>query len=302
MNRAPDAGPAGGLVVDKPAGMTSHDVVALARRALGIRRIGHTGTLDPAATGVLVLLLGRATRLAQFMTSHDKEYEAVIRLGWATTTYDAEGAPVGPVVETLPETGAVGTALERFRGEFLQTPPPVSAKKVQGRRAYALARANQPVALRPVRVEVHALALTGREGPRLTVTVACSGGFYVRALAHDLGQALGTGAHLESLRRLRSGPFDLTRAVPAGELAANPAGALGRLVPPAALLPDLPAVHLTGPGARRAAHGAAVGPGDLRDPGLPQAGVQVRLLDPDGALVAVAEARPPTLHPLAVLR
>ena len=297
----PPGGPVGALVVDKPAGPTSHDLVALTRRGLGLSRVGHTGTLDPAATGVLVLLLGRVTRLARFMTGHEKTYEADVRLGWATGTYDAAGPPVGLETVELPSRDALEAALDRFRGSFLQTPPPVSAKKVGGRRAYALARASQPVVLAPVPVHVQELSLTAQSGPLVSLRVTCSAGFYVRALAHDLGQLLGTGAHLASLRRTRSGPFDLTQAVTAEQLA-HPETVLARIVPPEALLPEMPAVTLTETGCRLTGHGQAVGPGDLAGGSLPDGGPLMRLLDPAGGLVAVAEARPPLLHPLVVLR
>lgn len=295
----------GALVVDKPAGITSHDVVAIVRRALGRPKVGHAGTLDPAATGVLPLLIGRATRLSRFLTLERKEYDALIRLGWATDTYDAEGAPTGPRAESLPTLAQIDEALARFRGPQLQTPPPVSAKKVAGRRAYALARAAQPVALAPVAVEVFSLERVSFEGDTLRVRVACSAGFYVRSLAHDLGAALGIGAHLASLRRTRSGPFGLEGALTVEEIVGMDAARLRRAVAPlASLLPHLPEMRLTDAGARQVGHGRPATPADVGVPGALAAlgrGERVRLVDGQGRLVAVAESRPPVLHPLVVL-
>ena len=297
----------GALVVDKPPGVTSHDVVAVVRRTLGRPKVGHTGTLDPAATGVLPLLIGRATRLSQFLTLERKAYDAGVRLGWATTTYDAEGMALEAPDAPLPEAELVDAALSRFRGPHLQTPPPVSAKKVGGRRAYALARSAQPVALPPVPVEVFELERLWVEGPLVRLRVECSAGFYVRALAHDLGAALGTDAHLASLRRTRSGPFGLEGALTLEQIAGADVDALRRrTVPMAALLPQLPELRLTDAGARRVGHGHAAGPADLMTGdgtrlATVQAGDRVRLVDQAGRLVAVAEARLPALHPLVVL-
>ncbi len=187
----------GALLVDKPAGPTSHDVVARARRALGTSRIGHTGTLDPLATGLLVLLVGRATRLAQFLVGDVKEYLADVRLGIETRTYDAEGLDGEPpddgteVGQALPALDAIETALGAFRGTFLQTPPPYSAKKVAGRRAYEHARRDTQVELRPVEVTVHQLEIVRATGSAVSLRLVCTAGFYVRSLAHDLGRSAG---------------------------------------------------------------------------------------------------------------
>ena len=177
----------------------------MARRSLGQPRIGHAGTLDPMATGVLVLLLGRATRLAQFLGQDEKRYEAVVAFGQATSTCDAEGTPIGPRSDTRVERGALDAAITRYRGPQMQTPPAVSAKKVGGHRAYDLVRAEKPVALAAVPVELHEAEIVGFDGHRATLHVTCSAGYYVRALARDLGEALGVGAHLHALRRTRSG-------------------------------------------------------------------------------------------------
>jgi tRNA pseudouridine55 synthase len=204
------------LVVDKPAGPTSHDVVARMRRVLDERRIGHTGTLDPAATGVLALVLGRATRLAQFLTDSSKSYEAVVRLGVATDTGDAQGRAIGPVGgRPVPSRDAIEEALQGFRGTFLQQPPAFSAKRIGGKRSHDLARAGVASVLpAPVSVTVHRLDIVGADGDCVTLNLECSAGFYVRALAADLGERLGVGAHLVALRRTRAGDCTLQRAGP----------------------------------------------------------------------------------------
>ena len=197
------------LVLDKPVGPTSHDVVARVRRLLRERRIGHTGTLDPLASGVLLLVIGRATRLARFLTTDAKHYEATIRLGFATDTYDALGRPTTPVYGgPLPRFGQIEEALDKFRGTFDQQPPAFSAKKIAGRRSYRAAReqpAAAPVLPAPVAVEVTNLELIEAQADLIRVNVACSSGFYVRSLAHDLGVALGVNAHLAELRRTKAG-------------------------------------------------------------------------------------------------
>src|SRR5919197_1069242 len=204
------------LLVDKPAGPTSHDVVERMRIALGERRIGHTGTLDPAATGLLPLVLGRATRLARFLSSCDKGYEAAVRLGLNTSSGDADGDPIGPSYDgALPSREAIEQALDAFRGTLAQQPPAFSAKRIGGRRCYDLAGRGRlhpgegPVAVQPapVTVIVHRIDLASYDGDTVTLTLDCSAGFYVRSLASDLGRQLGTGAHLTRLRRTRSGSF-----------------------------------------------------------------------------------------------
>lgn len=289
------------LVIDKPAGLTSHDVVAAARRALGETRIGHTGTLDPMATGVLPLACGRATRLVQFLTASDKSYDAEIRIGLATDTYDITGRETGRSAET-PSGDAIRAALDTLRGDYLQAPPPYSAKKIGGRRAYELARADRPVQPAPVPVSVRRLDLTRIEGDVVSVTLTCSAGFYVRSLAHDLGARLGTGACLQALRRIRSGDFDLASAVGMDLLAANPGAARERAIPADRLLGGMPAARLTEEGSRWVSHGRAVGPAQLSGP-VPVGASWVRLLEPGGGLVALARPGDPpgSLHPSVVL-
>jgi tRNA pseudouridine55 synthase len=210
------------LLVDKPTGPTSHDVVQAARRALGQRRIGHTGTLDPAATGLLVLCVGRATRLQQYLLAWEKTYVGEIQLGWATTTYDGEGEATGQR-RPVPELGEarIMELRTRFSGELEQLPPPFSAKKAGGRKFYEMARAGEEVPRVTKRVRVHDLDLSAAED-RLHFTVTCSSGTYARSLAHDIGEVLGCGGHLAALRRTRVGPWHVDQATAAEVLANRP--------------------------------------------------------------------------------
>ncbi|HVO52599.1 MAG TPA: tRNA pseudouridine(55) synthase TruB [Thermoanaerobaculia bacterium] len=207
------AGPDGVLLVDKPEKLTSHDVVDVTRRLLGTRRIGHTGTLDPAATGLLVLCVGRAGRLQSFLTGWDKTYEGTIVFGVATDTYDTEGTPAGePHPDPAPSRARLEEACRAFTGEILQVPPPFSAKKIAGRKFYELARAGEPVPETPKAVTVRSLDILDLDGAVARFRVSCTSGTYIRSLAHDIGKALGTGAHLGSLRRISIGPFRLEEA------------------------------------------------------------------------------------------
>lgn len=298
----------GVLVIDKPSGPTSHDVVARTRRLLGVKRVGHTGTLDPLASGVLPLVVGRATRLARFLSGGEKCYDAVVRLGRATTTYDALGTfgePAGSLDHLTHET--VDRVLDEFRGTLWQTPPPYSAKKIGGVRAYALARAAKPAEPKPAQVAVHRLTLESLAGGIVRLCIVCSAGFYVRSLAHDLGARLGCGGYLESLRRTASGGFDLADAIPLAALEAEPARGLEAFVQLDHLLTHLPAAVLSSRGSERAAHGNSVSGLDIveRLPGLEgtgEADAPVRLLDDAGSLLAIARPGPgPLLHPMVVL-
>jgi tRNA pseudouridine55 synthase len=290
------------LLIDKPTGPTSHDVVASLRRATGEPRIGHTGTLDPLATGLLLLVLGRATRLASLLTAGNKTYEAVIQLGSTTDTDDATGTPSGVPVTELPGDDAIEQAVMRFHGTFAQVPPSHSAKKIGGRKAYDLARRQQPVALEPVDVTVYEIGCTGRDGGRISIRVSASTGFYVRALARDLGRVLGCGAHLGALRRTHSGTFDVGDALPLAEAERLGPEVARHLVSPADALPDLPVVQVADLGVRRAVHGNALGPEHLVRP-LRDFNFRgrVRVIAPDGRLVALADARGGALHPVVVL-
>ncbi len=289
------------LVIDKPEGPTSHDVVARVRRLFTLSRVGHTGTLDPMASGVLPLVLGRATRLARFLTSDVKRYEAVINLGQATDTYDRTGQPIGPAAVFNATRDEIDAALSRFRGTFAQTPPPYSAKKIGGVTAYRLARRGEAVTPAAVTVTVSRLELRECQGHRVTVDVECSAGFYVRSLAHDLGAALGCGGHLSALRRTASGEWTLVHAIALDACDRDPEAARARLVPMSGLLAWMAGVRLTDEGVARVRHGQSVRPMDVAQ-NLPGDGEYIRLLAPDDALVALAEAKANgILHPALVL-
>jgi tRNA pseudouridine55 synthase len=198
--------------------MTSHDVVARLRKITGERSIGHLGTLDPMATGVLPLLMGKHTRLAQYFSAAEKSYTGTIRFGFATDTYDAEGQPAGPDLEPMLRLDVIEAAAARFHGEMEQMPPPFSAKKIDGKPAYKLARAGQPVELRPARIRIACFEIVKVEGAEADFAVTISAGGYVRSIAHEMGQALGCGAHLSRLRRTRAGAFTLEQAHALGDL------------------------------------------------------------------------------------
>ena len=232
------------LVLDKPSGLTSHDVVAIVRRATGEKSIGHLGTLDPMATGVLPLLLGKYTRLAQFFGQAEKSYEGQIRFGFATDTFDAEGTPVGeaqPLTKSLEELRALAVA---FRGAIDQVPPVYSAKKINGVAAHKLARAGAEVPVKAARITIHDFELTALEGETAAFVMRVSAGGYVRSVAHELGQMAGCGAHLSSLRRTRAGVFTLVEAVTVDQLkqAAGAAEIEAMLPHPRTLLPEMPSV------------------------------------------------------------
>ena len=296
----------GVLVIDKPQGLTSHDVVAAARRALGETKIGHTGTLDPLATGVLPLAIGRATRLVRFLAASDKDYEATIRFGLATDTYDVTGRELGRT-DAVPSRDDLMRALDALTGEYVQTPPPYSAKKVDGRRAYQLARADQEVTLAPVPVRVTRTELLDFSGTTARVALTSSAGFYVRSFAATLGEMTRTGACLEALRRTRSGDFALQSALHVEELGdAHRVAAC--LVPLSGLLTHFPAVTVTSRGLEHVSHGRELTPADYAPASPPpplalSPDLWVRVLDAGGGLgaIAVAGSQPGSLHPAVVL-
>ena len=232
------------LVLDKPSGLTSHDVVALVRRATGEKSIGHLGTLDPMATGVLPLLLGRYTRLAQFFGQAEKHYEGHIRFGYATDTFDAEGTPAGPLHPLTKSLCELQRMAKVFHGEIDQVPPVYSAKKINGVPAHKLARAGVEVPVKPARITIHSFELTSLVGNTAAFTMQVSAGGYVRSVAHELGQLAGCGAHLSSLRRTQAGVFTLDHAITVGQLkqAAGPAEIEALLPHPRTLLPEMPSV------------------------------------------------------------
>ncbi len=274
----------GVLVVDKPIGLTSHDVVQVIRRGTGIRRAGHTGTLDPRASGVLVILIGPAVRLSEYVSASDKRYQATIRLGSSTDTYDSEGtitssASVDDITEDY-----FNEVLQRFVGEIEQVPPPYSAVKVQGRKAYDMAREGEEFELIPRIINVYSLEILEWALPEVVIDVYCSSGTYVRSLANDLGKELGTGAHLVGLRRTKSGRFTLRDAVPLRRLQeAFDAGNWYRfLIPAAEAMADWPMVELDADQVELVRHGHRV-PADPEMKGL------ARGVSQQGDLVALLE-------------
>lgn len=291
----------GVIVVDKPEGWTSHDVVNRVRHIVRTKRVGHLGTLDPLATGVLPLVIGRTTRLAQFYTRSPKVYEGVVRFGWSTGTYDRDGAPTSPRVEPQLDPAEIERHLERFRGEFLQTPPPVSAKKVEGRRAYELARNSVAVALEPVKVEVYELTVIEMHGADVRLRAHCSGGTYVRSIAHELGQLVGCGAHLAELRRLASGEFEIeqARTIPQLESLAAAERLMDVLVPAAQMLPGFPTVFVDDLTASQIRQGRNFPASPFRSPAASR---YVKAVTRQDDLVAIGEVVLPNLyHPVVVL-
>lgn len=271
------------------------------RRLAGTRKVGHLGTLDPAATGVLPLVIGRATRLAQFYTRNDKIYEGVVHFGYSTNTYDDEGERTSGEVAVSLDSGSVEAALQGFRGCFDQVPPPVSAKKIGGRKAYDLARKQQPVELKPVPIEVYSLDVLGIAGAEARVRVHCSAGTYLRSIAHEAGRAMGCGAVLKSLRRIASGDFKIESAHTLEGLATLAAeDRLSEvLIPAALLLPDFPSemVDAITVGQIRNGRDFRVSPFQVR-----QGARYVKALNHQGDLIAIGEARlPHVYHPVLVL-
>ena len=247
------------LIVDKPAGMTSHDVVVRVRRVTGESSIGHLGTLDPMATGVLPLLLGKYTRLAQFFGSLEKTYTGTIRFGFATDTYDAEGQAAGQSAAVSLMLDQVRNAAARFLGEIEQMPPPFSAKKTGGKRAYQLARAGETPKLKAARITIKAFEIMALDGDTAAFSMTVSAGGYVRSVAHEMGIAVGCGAHLASLRRVAAGPFAIEGAISLADLEGGDGDVLETKMPhPRALLPELPAVTVDAFSAGRVRNGAAV--------------------------------------------
>ncbi len=291
----------GVIIVDKPEGWTSHDVVGKMRRIAGTKRIGHLGTLDPIATGVLPLVIGMATRLAQFYIASEKVYEAVVRFGFATDTYDRAGVPLGDPVPVTLDRERLEAELSRFVGRIQQMPPPVSAKKVGGVPSYKLARQNKAVELAPVEVEIYEARLTGIEGDTASILVRCSAGTYVRTIAHELGTALGCGAHLHALRRTRSGEFDIARArtIAALEVLRDEDALPQILIPSAELLPSFPIVRVDPLTAGQIRQGRDFHSSPFH---VPKNAPNVKAVDEYGALIAIGQLVAANLyHPCVVL-
>ena len=291
----------GVIVVDKPAGWTSHDAVNKLRRLAKTRRVGHLGTLDPAATGVLPLILERATRLAQFYADSEKVYDAVIQFGWATDTYDSDGQTVGPATEVEVDAAKLEALLEDFRGKIQQMPPPISAKKIAGTPAYKLARRNLPVELKRVEVTIFSLELLGCQGPEARVKVHCSAGTYLRSIAHDLGQAYGCGAYLKSLVRTRSADFTLedARTIEELEQLAGENRLAEALIPAAQLLPQWPSQRVDRLTAGQIRQGRDFRASPFR---ARKDTPYIKALSEDGDLIAIGRALLPNVyHPVIVL-
>jgi len=284
----PKSAISGVLVVDKPVGLTSHDVVQIIRKGTNIRRAGHTGTLDPRASGVLVVLIGPAVRLSEYVSASDKRYQAVIQLGSATNTYDADGVIVSQKNVDVTEEQFVA-ALKEFIGEIEQVPPPFSAIKVKGRKAYEFAREGDEVDLTPRKIQVYNLELLEWAPPEAVIDVYCSSGTYVRSLANDLGIKLGCGAHLIGLRRTKSGRFTLRDATPLRVLreAFDNNTWYKFLIPAAEALADWQAIDLTDEQVYAIRHGHRI-PADPNSKGM------VRGIDGQGELVALLEFVPET--------
>lgn len=293
----------GVLIIDKPAGMTSNDVLNRLKRILPRIKMGHGGTLDPFATGILPVFLHRATRLARFFLHADKVYEGTIRFGWATDTYDCDGQPQDSPQPPDFSFDQLTAWADRFRGEILQTPPAFSSLKWQGRPLYSYARQGIETPIPERQVTVHRFDLRRWQPPCLDFTIHCSSGTYIRSIAHDLGKLAGCGAHLEALRRLRAGPFTLQRALTLAAVEAEPDRLTDAFMAPAQLFPELAGLTCADDTARRIHHG-----NDIIVPMSPSPamGEMVRLLDTDGTLLAMGEmvGTSPAgvcIHPVVVL-
>lgn len=309
----------GALIIDKPQGRTSHDIVDAARRILGFRQIGHLGTLDPLATGVLVLLLGRATRLAQFYVGRRKRYDSTFRFGFATDTYDADGTPVGPDAAPVLDRAEIERLAAARVGIFPQMPPPYSAKKIHGRPAHELARKKKPVELKPVEIEVYDFRVKEVSGSIAKFSIECASGTYIRSLAHDMGAALDCGAHLAEIVRTAVGEFTLDQAVKLEDLesAAALADLARYVIPLERLLPELPSVTVQPLLEKQVRHGskfsvqiAQIQPGRVSPAQGATAELnsgdwkpaRLRVFSHQERLIAIAEAVVPrTYQPIVVL-
>jgi len=319
MPRTPQPQLDGILVIDKPSGKTSHDIVETVRRLIGFRQIGHFGTLDPLATGVLVLALGRATRLARFYSGRRKRYTCAIRFGFATDTYDADGEPLSDDSAPALDAEKLQALAAQFVGKIQQTPPAFSAKKIHGRPAHELARKHKPVNLEPVEVEVFEFRLTGVQGSIARFVVECGAGTYIRSLAHDMGKLHGAGAHLAEIARTAVGEFTSDHAVSIEDLAADAKSGkiASRVIRLESLLPDLPRATVLPIVEKRVRHGAKFNlPLAQIQPGQATAAQgapaqldsgdwkpsRLRVFNQQGQLIAIAEpVVPRTYQPLVVL-
>ena len=297
------------IIVDKPDGWTSHDVVLKLRKILRLKRVGHAGTLDPLATGVLLVTVGQATRLFPYLAGMDKTYSGEIRLGLATDTYDSQGKPLGPEKNIFPLEKELLAAVASLVGEISQLPPPYSAKKINGQPAFKLARRGLTPELQPVNVTIHRFLVLDYNPPLVKFLVECSSGTYVRSLAHDLGQKLGCGAHLFSLRRLAVGRYTEEEALRPGKIEelAREKAFEQFLLPLESLLPDYPALWVDQEGARAFNHGARIGLGQITRAVMAGSRLTVthlfRVFSEQGKLLGLArfEAREKFFQPELVL-
>lgn len=289
----------GVLNINKPSGMTSHDVVGIVRKILQERRVGHTGTLDPLATGVLVLCVGKATRIAQYLEAGEKEYSAVMRLGITTDTLDVEGKVLATNTYIPPDQREIVTALQAFTGNIMQQPPAYSALKISGVPSYKIAREGKEVIHKPRPVTIFGIKLTSYENPLIALTIHCSKGVYIRTLCADLGNALGMGAHLVKLERTRSGSFSIDKAVTLDQLAAlKAAGTVDTFLTPIDLaLVEFPLISVSESDSMRVAHGNHISGED--SPAALTDGI-VRLHDSTGQLLALAKRVAGSLRPILV--
>ena len=300
----------GVIVVDKPEGPTSHDIVIAVRRSLRLKKVGHLGTLDPLATGVLPLVVGRATRLASLFAGAVKQYEAVIQLGVTTDTADITGTVTGGLAGTvkddlpskLPAPETITKVASSFVGSYLQHPPEISAKKIGGIRAYKLARSRQPVQLNPVQVTLESLIVLSYDPPRFRCRVVCSSGFYVRAFARDLGLSLGCGGCLETLRRERHGDFEIADAVQVSQVVESGLNLREKFIPIDSLLPELPAVVVSGHELSRVRNGNVIQLEHRPERDKLTMARKSRIVNQQGNLLAIGEHMVSgALHPKIVL-
>src|SRR6267142_1434634 len=275
------------FIIDKPGGMTSHDVVNHIRAKFGISRVGHLGTLDPMATGVLPVCLGKATRMGQFIPNSPKEYTGEIRFGFSTNTFDREGSPTGEERPLQSSRAEIEEAMRALTGRLDQMPPAFSAKKVGGVASYKLARKNRPIEMARASVEVQQFAMLELHPPLMRFWVVCSPGTYIRSLAHDLGQAAGCGAHLSSLQRIRSGDFRIEQAVALARVS------MSDLIPMERLLESWPRLEVSGADEEKVHHGNPIAGGTSSG--------FVRIFNKKGEFIAVASVENDLAHPRVVL-